>query len=74
MRGGLRRFRVIDVMQDIPESGILSHAGLTVSNPRCGTREIVFQEIIHTYNSQGQKIANNILIKHMIDAMYADEE
>lgn len=66
MRGGLRRFMVLRVAQGMPDSGMYSHIALSVVNARCGVREILFQDIRHTYNTYGQKIASNILIRQNI--------
>jgi hypothetical protein len=74
MRGGLRRFMVLRVAQGMPESGMFSHIGLSVVNARCGIREIMFQDIMHTYNVHGQKIANNILIQRNIDEFYGETQ
>lgn len=68
----LRRFTVLRVMPEMPETGVFSHIKLDVIHPRHGIKTIMLQDIVHTYTPTGQKVATNLLINDHIHLFYAE--
>jgi len=67
MRGSLRRFAVVDVADETPESGFFSHIAFHVTNARCGLRRVMYQDIVNVYNRHtGLQVVKLDLIRDII--------